>query len=284
MLVTEWMELQQTVEMSHGPASFVELGEGAPVVLLHGVGYPQGAHEWFLAAPVLAERFRVIMPDFVGWGRGARLRQPYSFARLVDFVRELQDRLGLASSSVVGHSMGGWVASLLAYESPERVDRLVLVGSGGLASRPLPMMTDFTPPTLADVESSIAARCGQPTDQIREWAAYGWGNVQNDDAIENYRRLLSHMTNPETRMLYNLRRRLPLIPVETLVLWGTDDAVNELDLGRQTAALLPSAELVTLPCGHFPHTERPEEFAHKVREFLECGIAHTPPAAAGEEV
>lgn len=268
MRVKEWVENRREIEMSHGSTSFVELGSGDPVILLHGVGFAQGAHEWFLAGPMLAERSRVIMVDFVGWGRGARLQQPYSFARLVDFVREFQDRLGLASSSIVGHSMGGWVASLLAYESPERVDRLVLVGSGGLASRPLPMMTDFEPPTLEEVEAGIAARCGQPADEIRAWAEYGWGNVQGDEPLESYRRILEHMTNPETRMLYNLRRRLPLTPTETLVLWGTNDAVNDIELGRETAELLPHAEFATLPCGHFPHTERPEEFAARVRDFL----------------
>jgi pimeloyl-ACP methyl ester carboxylesterase len=273
MRVAEWMREQKTVEMSHGRGTYVELGSGDPVLMLHGVGFAQGAHEWFLTAPALAERFRVIMPDFVGWGAGSRLQEQYSFARLVDFVREFQDRLGLASSSVVGHSMGGWVASLLAYESPERVDRLVLVGSGGLASRPLKTMTSFTPPTLEEVEASIAARCGRPADEIREWAEYGWGNVQNDEAVASYQRLLTHMTNPETRMLYNLRRRLPLTPAETLVLWGTEDAVNDIELGRETAELMPRAELATLPCGHFPHTERPEEFTQKVRAFLESGAS-----------
>jgi pimeloyl-ACP methyl ester carboxylesterase len=214
----------------------------------------------------------VLALDLVGWGRGARLQQGYSFARLVDHVREFQDRLGLSSSAVVGHSMGGWVASLLAYESPERVDRLVLVGSGGMATRPLPMMTEFVPPSLADVESALAARSDLPAEELFEWAEYGWRGSQLETAIDSYRRILAHMTDPETRSLYNLRRRLPLVHTETLVVWGTDDAVNDIALGRETTELLPRAALVTLPCGHFPHSELPGEFAQCVGDFLEGGL------------
>jgi pimeloyl-ACP methyl ester carboxylesterase len=268
MRLTEWEARRRTVGMTHGDGTYVEVGSGPPVVLLHGVGFAQGAHDWFLAVDALAENFRVLALDLVGWGPGARLTQAYSFARLVDFVREFQDRLDLPSTSVVGHSMGGWVASLLAYESPERVDRLVLVGSGGMATRPLPMMTEFAPPTLAEVESGLAARSDAPAEEVAAWAEYGWRNVQTAEALDNYRRLLAHMTEPENRALYNVRRRLPLVPAETLVVWGEDDAINDVSLGRETAELLPRATLTTLPCGHFPHTERPAEFTRSVGAFL----------------
>ena len=111
---------ERFVELSHGRTRYFDCGEGAPTILLHGVGYSAGGTSWY----------RNIAPDFVGWGTGDRLEQGYSFAYLVDFVREFQDALGLASTHVVGHSMGGWIASLFAYESPNRVDRLALTASG----------------------------------------------------------------------------------------------------------------------------------------------------------
>lgn len=273
MRLADWEAHRRTVQMTHGEGTYVEVGDGPPVVLLHGVGFAQGAHDWFLAVDALAENFRVQAVDLVGWGTGARLNQAYSFARLVDFVREFQDRLDLPVTSVVGHSMGGWVASLLAYESPERVDRLVLVGSGGMATRPVAMMTEFTPPTQAEVEAGLAARCDAPAEDVAAWAEYGWRNVQTTVALENYRRLLAHMTEPENRALYNVRRRLPLVPAETLVVWGENDTVNDISLGRETVELLPRATLTTLACGHFPHTERPAEFTRRVTAFLGGGSA-----------
>ena len=76
-------------------------------------------------------------------GARDRLDIEYSFAYIVDFVREFQDALGIERSNIVGHSMGGWLASLFAYESPNRVNKLVLVGSGGTRTRNDSSMTSF---------------------------------------------------------------------------------------------------------------------------------------------
>jgi pimeloyl-ACP methyl ester carboxylesterase len=271
MEVGQWQAATRTVQMSHGDACVAELGRGEPVILLHGVGLTQGGHDWFRNVEGLAENFWVIAPDLVGWGRGARLRQGYSFARLVDFVRELQDCLDIPRAHVVGHSMGGWVASLLAYESPQRVDRLVLVGAGGAATRPLPMMTEFQPPSLDDVRAMLAMRSGLAEETVRPWAEYAYGAVQGPEPLASYRKILAHMSDPETRTLYNMLRRYPHITAQTLVLWGEADQVNSLELGEQIARSIPDAALAVLPCGHFPHSERPQEFNRRLTAFLAEG-------------
>src|SRR6266571_9519447 len=130
-------------ELSHGRTRYFEAGSGYPTILLHGVGYTAGGDSWFLNIGPLSQKVRVLAVDFLGWGLGDRLDLEYSFAYLVDFVREFQDAIGLPKSNIVGHSMGGWVASVFAYESPERVNKLVLVASGGTATRTLPSMTQF---------------------------------------------------------------------------------------------------------------------------------------------
>jgi pimeloyl-ACP methyl ester carboxylesterase len=267
----QWQAAVETVRMSHGDARVAQFGRGDPVICLHGVGFTAGGHEWFRNVGALAENFRVIAPDFVGWGAGARLRQGYSFARLADFVRELQDRLGIARSHVVGHSMGGWVASLFAYESPQRVDRLALVGAGGAATRPLPMMTEFQPPSLDEVAALLAARSGLPEDAVRPWAEYTYGQVQDPEALASYRRILAHMSDPETRNLYSMLRRYPYIGAQTLVVWGEADQVNSLELGRQIAHSIPGAALAVMAGGHFPQSERPEEFNRRLTVFLTEG-------------
>jgi pimeloyl-ACP methyl ester carboxylesterase len=267
--ITDWQAAERSLTVSHGEATYIEAGdEGPPVLLLHGVGFTQGAHDWLFNVEALARDFRVVAVDLVGWGRGTRLRQGYSFARLVDFVREFQDALEIPASHVIGHSMGGWIASLLAYESPQRVDRLVLVGSGGISTRPLPMMTAFEPPTLAETEASVAARTIADPETARAWARYGWENVQRPEALQSYRRILAHMTDPETRCLYNTRRRLPYVTAPTLVLWGSGDTVNRLKLGRETADLIPDGSLTVLDGGHFLPSERPSEFNGHVARFL----------------
>ena len=267
----QWEAAVRSVRMAHGDAAVADFGRGEPVILLHGVGFTQGGHDWFRNVEALARDFRVIAPDLVGWGTGSRLRQGYSFARLVDFVRELQDCLDIPSSHVVGHSMGGWVASLFAYESPQRVNRLVLVGAGGAATRPLSMMTEFQPPSLDEVEAMLVARSGLAEEVVRPWAEYACRKVQDPEAEPSYRRILAHMLDPETRTLHNMLRRYPHISAQTLVLWGKADQVNSLELGEQVARSIPDAALAVLDCGHFPHSERPEEFNRCVAAFLAEG-------------
>ena len=272
MEVAQWRAAVRTVPMSHGHASFAEFGRGEPVVLLHGVGFTQGGHDWHENVEALARDFRVIAPDLVGWGATSRLQQGYSFARLVDFVRELQDSLAIPRWHIVGHSMGGWIASLFAYESPQRVDRLVLVGAGGAATRPLRAMTEFEPPSLDEVRSTLAGRSVLGEEAARSWAEYSYTRVQADpEALASYRRILTHMSDPETRNLYNMLRRYPHVTAPTMVLWGKEDQVNSLELGETVARSIPHADLATLDSGHFPHTECPGEFNRRVLAFLGDG-------------
>jgi len=259
---------EQWVELSHGKTRYFEAGSGPPVLLLHGAGFASAGDNWLLNIGPLAAHFRVLAPDCVGWGAGDQLALGYSFAYLVDFVREFQDVLGIARSHVVGHSMGGWIASLLAYESPNRIEKLVLVASGGLATRPLARMVDWQPPTEQQFRTSLAnlQRGGvdvEPLVRTRlTWAS-------EPDRVARFREIMVHMTNPETRHRYNTGRRLPFVQNPTLVLWGRDDTTNPVDLGEATHRLIPGARLQIFEnCGHGLPSEQADRFNSTVLDFL----------------
>lgn len=256
------------VELSHGTVRYFESGTGEPVLLLHGAGFISGGHSWLPTIPSLAKDFRVIAPDMVGWGPGDQLATGYSFAYLADFVRELQDCLGISKAHVVGHSMGGWIASILAYESPERVARLVLVAAGGLATRQLSTMVDFTAPSPDAVRATIGRLPLDPTE-IDALVAERISLAGDSQRIERFRKVMQHMSDPEARQRYQLARRLPYIGHPTLVLWGTEDAVNPLEMGQRAVELLPHAQLRTFAgAGHGLPWERVDEFNSTVLEFL----------------
>ncbi|HVB00240.1 MAG TPA: alpha/beta hydrolase [Acidimicrobiales bacterium] len=259
---------ERFVQLSHGRTRYFDVGGGAPTILLHGVGFSAGGTSWYRNIEQLSESLRVIAVDLVGWGVGDRLEQGYSFAYLVDFVREFQDALGLGSSNIVGHSMGGWIASLFAYESPERVDRLALTASGGTATRTLAQMTEFQPPTKEATYERIVALPGISEAEARDWTEYDWTNIQTPDALGSYRKILANMNVAETRSRYNTLRRLPLISARTLVAWGTHDEVNDITLGQKTAELIPDARLVTFDCGHMVPHEAPAELNEALLEFF----------------
>lgn len=266
----------RTAELSHGRTRFFEAGAGDPVILLHGAGFNSGGHSWLPNLPALARRFHVYAPDAVGWGPGDQLESPYSFAYLVDFVREFQDHLGLASSHVVGHSMGGWLASLLAYESPQRVDRLVLVAAGGLATRQLTSMAAFAAPAPQDIKAAMGRLRLPDQDQARLVAE--WVDLAADPVrVDRFRGIMHHMSDPQVRARYHTARRLPLVRSPTLVLWGSDDQVNPLDMGRQAAELIPDARLTVFDgAGHGLPMERPAQFDAAVLEFLQLSSGSRP--------
>ena len=258
----------KSLELSHGRTRYLEAGTGPAVILLHGVGFALGADAWRANIPGLASGLRLLAPDFTGWGPGDQLELGYSFAYLADFVREFQDALGLDTAHVVGHSMGGWVASLLSYESPQRVGKLVLVASGGMATRPLPAMSDWMPPNEQEIRAAMSGLAQLGVD-IEPLVKERVGLAGDPERAERFRRLMAHMTHPETRHRYHMARRLPHIPNSTLLLWGTADTVNPIGLGQETKRLLPHAELRVFDgAGHSIPIERPAEFNQALLDFL----------------
>jgi pimeloyl-ACP methyl ester carboxylesterase len=125
------MEAVRTLEV-HGHVRAVRvLGAGSTALLLvHGIG--SDGSTWDRVAPRLAENHTVIVPDLLGHGRSAKPRADYSIGGYANGMRDLLGILGIERVTVVGHSFGGGVAMQFAYQFPERTDRLVLVGCGGL--------------------------------------------------------------------------------------------------------------------------------------------------------
>ena len=270
------IQYEKTVELSHGTTRYIEKGEGPAVILLHGPGLTSGANAWLLNVGPLSDfGLRVIAVDEVGFGTGGRLELPFSFAYIVDFVREFQDALGLESSHIVGWSGGGWEGALLAYESPARVDRLVLVAAGGTKTRPLQGMVEFKPPTYEEhMAETIARYKGVVSEEeATDWAIFDWRNAEAPDAVPGHQRLLSHMLHPETRNRYSTIRRLPKVKNETLIIWGDNDQVNNVEMGREIDELMPNSKLVIFPdVGHGPPIEIPDEFNDVVGRFLVGGL------------
>src|ERR1700682_907103 len=115
----------------HGPhVGYYAEGNGPALILVHGIA--SSSRTWRQVIPRLAERFTVIAPDMLGHGASAKLRGDYSLGAHARGIRDLMVALGIERATLVGHSLGGGVCMQFAYQFPERVERLVLVGSGGV--------------------------------------------------------------------------------------------------------------------------------------------------------
>src|SRR5271170_2932164 len=119
-------------------------GSGPAILLIHGIG--DNSTTWNTVQAKLAQRFTVIAPDLLGHGRSDKPRADYSVAGYANGMRDLLSVLEIERVTVVGHSLGGGVAGQFAYQFPERCERLVLVGSGGVGRSVSPLLRLATVP------------------------------------------------------------------------------------------------------------------------------------------
>jgi pimeloyl-ACP methyl ester carboxylesterase len=272
MAIAEKVWTENFAQMSHGRTRYWEAGTGTPTILIHGAGWNSGCESWSLAMGPLSQRLRVLAIDCLNWGSGDVLDQEFSFAYLVDHIREFMDVLGIEQANVVGHSMGGWILSLLSYESPNRVRKAVNVCGGGAATRPLQNMVEFkvpAPEAIREHYVRMAAASGGAFT-ADELAATFIAKRDLPGHAEAFAKVMRHMTNPLTRQRYNVLRRLPHIQVPTLVIWGRNDPVNSLEeVGKPTATGIPNAKFVVYEgTGHGVPVEQPARFAKDVLDFL----------------
>jgi pimeloyl-ACP methyl ester carboxylesterase len=230
----------------------VELGSGAEtVVLLHGLS---GSSRWWSRnAPGMAERYRVLMPDLVGFGHSpvtGRLPSPDETAEL---LATWLSRLGVEATHLVGHSMGGQIAVHFAVRYPDRLRRLVLVDPAGL---PRP------------VSAASAARFAMEIAGLWRWGDPRFLPTILGDAWKagprTLLRAIGHILRDDIGPL------LPQVQAPTLVIWGERDSWVPLADAAEFRAKLPHARLAVLRgASHNPMVDRPADFNRLVLRFLQ---------------
>ena len=218
-----------------------------------------------------------------GYGRSTKgVDQSDPFGYLADMIRGLLDELGLGTAHLVGNSYGGAAALRLALDTPHRVDKLVLMGPGGIG-------TTRGVPT-AGLKSLLSYYGGDGPSRekleafIRTYLVYDGASVPDELIDLRYAASLDPevMANPPLqrpsgplalrtlwRMDLTRDRRLKHLATSTLVLWGRDDKVNRPAGGPMLVNLMPNAQLVmTSHTGHWMQWERADLFNRLVTEFL----------------
>ncbi len=279
------MRVKETAVIVHGHRrAFTIAGDGPPLLLLHGIG--SNRHTWKPVLPSLARRFTVIAPDLLGHGESAKPRADYSLGGFANGMRDLLGVLNLERATVVGHSFGGGVAMQFAYQFPERTDRVVLEASGGLGREVTPLLRALTLPGSATFLAAIDALPGNPAVRlVSELArrlpagpiAADLGEVANvlaglrgHEARTAFLHVLSHVIDWRGQLVTMRDRAYLAAGMPILVVWGEGDSV--LPVSHATAAVesMPFAQLVTMPrVGHFPHVERPDDFAEALIAFVD---------------
>lgn len=251
---------------SNGINIYYEIqGAGEPLVLIAGLGY--GLWQWHKMAPLLARHFQVITFDNRGAGQSDKPAGPYSAQMLADDTAGLLDALGIRPATVLGHSMGGFVAQQLALSRPDLVGRLILASTNFGGPNHVPVS--------AEAMQVLMDRSGDPLDLIRRGIAVatapGFAMAQPDSvqAMVDYR-----LTNPVPPAAYQsqlavglgllsaeacFEHQLSAIQAPTLILFGAHDRVVPPANAALLARQLPHSAIILLPdAGHIFPLETPE--------------------------
>lgn len=287
-------QIQRVTVHGHERA-FLKVGKGPALLLLHGLG--GNLMTWDQVIPELSQHFTVIAPDLLGHGRSAKPRADYSLGGYANGMRDLLSVLGISRVTVVGHSFGGGVAMQFTYQFPHLVERVVLVGTGGLGPEVSPLLRLLSVPGSGYVLSAVTVpvvrqvanaagrfvmsiplvgdgRLFPPLRNVPE-LLQGLDALGTPEGRSAFLHVLRAAIDPGGQVVTMLDRAYLCEGLPVLLVWGGSDSVIPVSHGKTGSSVIASSRLVVFPgAGHFPHRTRSEKFVEAVVEF----VADTEPA------
>jgi pimeloyl-ACP methyl ester carboxylesterase len=270
---------QKTFDYQGLKINYYVAGQGPPIILVHGFG--GCAYSWRFLAPVLARDHRVYTIDLKGFGLSAKPADgKYAISDQADMVAAFIRSKDLHHLVIMGHSMGGGV-TLVTYlkvrnDKPARVKSLVLIDSAGypqkmpwfiwLPQTPvLGAATKLVPPRVATAE--VLRKCYYDKakitqEQIDTYAYYGSLPGAREAVVQTAKQI-------EPADMGALVAQYRTISVPVLIIWGAEDQVVPLSLGKRFKRDIPNSQLVIIPqCGHMPPEEQPGKTTRAIEAFL----------------
>jgi 2-hydroxymuconate-semialdehyde hydrolase/2-hydroxy-6-oxo-octa-2,4-dienoate hydrolase len=263
----------KTIDAGGIETSYLEAGSGETVLMLHGSGPGVSAlANWQHNIPTLAQRFHVLAPDIVGFGTTERPEDiVYSLRTWTDHVWAFMDAHGIEKARVIGNSLGGRIVLQMATDQPDRIAKMVLMGTPGVGMTPtegLAALRAYEPSHDAMREllrNYFAVDPAMITDelvQIRYEASIA------DGAYEAYRAMFFDPRHAGSELDIT-EDEVRAIATPTLLIHGREDKVVALQVSVAMLGLLPNADLhVFSACGHWTQIERADEFSAVVADYL----------------
>jgi pimeloyl-ACP methyl ester carboxylesterase len=255
--------------MSRADLTFDDTGSGEPLVLLHA--FPLDGRMWLAQKDELAGSARIIVPDLRGFGRSAELASARSIDEYADDVAALLDRLRIERATIVGLSMGGYVALALARLHPHRLSRLGLADTRSLPDSPegrtardqnIALVKSEGVGPLVERMLPKLLSAGASADVVTRVRSLG--NSQKPAGVAAA--LAAMRDRPDSTAL------LAGLNIPATVIVGEADPISPPDEARAMGALLPRAEVEILPgVGHLANLEAPAAFSAVLRRLLARG-------------
>jgi pimeloyl-ACP methyl ester carboxylesterase len=249
--------------------NYVEAGSGPTVILLHGLG--GSTQVWQFNISALAEKYHVVVPDQIGFGKSDKPLVNYRIRTYVDFLDQFCKQLKIEHATLVGNSMGGWIAAMFTAAFPDRVDKLVLVDAAG-----------YAPPKDFDIRALFALN---PTTRagMKLLASKVFYNkaLQTDAAIDQA--IAARMAAGDGYTINSISESImrgedflddvvKTIKRPTLIVWGRQDGLVPLTDGERFNKDIAGSKMIVIEeCAHVPNAEKPGEFNAALLKFLAEG-------------
>ncbi|BCI89466.1 alpha/beta fold hydrolase [Mycobacterium persicum] len=260
-------------------------GSGPAILLVHGIG--DNSTTWTGIHAKLAQRFTVIAPDLLGHGKSDKPRADYSVAAYANGMRDLLSVLDIERVTVIGHSLGGGVAMQFAYQFPQLVDRLILVGAGGVTKDVNVVFRLASLPMGAEALALLRLPMVRPTVQVvGRVLGLAIGSTAIGRDLPNVLRILDDLPEPTASSAFTRTLRAVVdwrgqivtmldrcyltqaIPVQ--IIWGSRDVVVPVRHARLAHAAMPGSHLEIFEgSGHFPFHDDPARFIDTVQRFID---------------
>ncbi len=236
------------------------------LVLIHGLG--ASAERWLGVIPYLTPKYRLIIPDLLGFGNSEKPSVDYTIEFLSNFVFKLLDSLGIAKTSLVGSSLGGQIVAECASAQKDTIEKIVLVSPSGMMKRTTPALDAYMLAALYPTLDNAYTAFGMMVEK---------GEVQQK-LVDDF---VTRMTLPNAKLAFlstvlgirnsaNFEDKLQKIKSPTLIVWGKQDKMIPVEYASPFMSAIKDSKFAEMSeCGHVPHVEQPKKFSEIVTSFLD---------------
>ncbi|WP_414529486.1 alpha/beta fold hydrolase [Nodularia chucula] len=271
------------------PDQYIKVGEintrywnlgnqGKTIILLHCAG---GSVEfWFYNIQVLAQHYRVYAIDMVGSGLSDKPSATYSLSYQAEFIKNFMDTLNIKLATLVGNSMGGAAAIQFSLMFPNKIEKLILIGSFGLGKEinlilrlaTLPLALRFFPANREKIDFLLRKEVYNWKLIPQEWKKIRYpiySLPHREKALLQLLRTHLNLFGVRKAVFSKIVKQLGKITAPTLIIWGKQDPILPVSHAAVAAESLPDNRVHIFDnCGHYPHLEFPDKFNSLVLDFL----------------
>jgi len=258
--------IEKSVEINGSKIHYLEEGDSENILLLlHGLG--ASAERWEDVIPLFAKKFRVIVPDLIGFGYSDKPTIDYTTDYFAEFMSKFVEKIGIKEMSIIGSSLGGQIAAEFIINQNMNVKKLILVSPSGVMKHSTPALNTYISAALyPNTDSALNAfQAMSGRKKIDEKIVSGFiERMQLPNAKMAFMSTLLGLSNSKV-----VTEKLQLITIPTLIVWGENDPVIPIEYAQSFISGINDCRFYKMiGCGHTPYAEEPDTFFQIVSDFL----------------